>query len=111
MLAISAAISTQIEAGSPVRAVLVLAAFLLVPGWGLISLLSSGPPAAMLGLAIALSITLDVAGSLVLVWTGHFDVLAVAGIVGAVAVLLLLADLVRQSQSPRDETSAPQAAG
>ena len=65
----------------------------------------------MLGLALGLSMAIDVAGSLVLVWTGHFDVLVLTGTVGAVAVMLALADLVRHSQSPRGETSAPRAAG
>lgn len=110
-LAVAAAASTQIEAGSPVRAVLVFAAFLLVPGWAIVSLLDSGPPVAMLGLAIGLSLGVDVAGSLVLVWTGRFDVLVLTGIVGTVAVALLITDLVRQSQSSQTETPVPRAGG
>jgi len=112
MLAVVALASTQLEAGSPVRALVVLAAFLLVPGWALVSLLNSGPPAAMLGLAIGLSLAIDVAGSLVLVWTERFEVLSLGLILGTPSVMLLIGDLVLQSRSPRADVPAPpQAAG
>ena len=95
VLALAAAAATMIAAGSPLRTVLVVAAFLLVPGWSVVAWLPSGPPAAMLGLAIGLSLAIDVAGSVLLVWTPGMDLAVLVGGVGTLAVALLIADLVR----------------
>lgn len=111
VLAVAAAISTTMQPGSALRALLVFAAFLLVPGWGLVSLLGTASLADALGLAIGLSIAVDVLGSLVLVWTGHFDVLVLGAIVAAVSISLLIADLICRSHPRRGESSASQAAG
>lgn len=98
-LVLAAALSAiALEPGSPIRALAVLGAFVLVPGWALLSLGSSGPPAAMLGVAIGLSLAVDVAAGLLLVWTNLLDVAGVAAIVGTLAVLLLIDDLVRHSR-------------
>lgn len=110
VLAVAAAISMTMEPGSALRGLLVFAAFLLVPGWGLVSLMGSGPMVDTLGLAIGLSIAVDVLGSLVLVWTGHFDVLVLGAFVGAVSVSLLIADLIFSSHPERGGSSASQAA-
>jgi hypothetical protein len=99
-LAVVAAASTSIGAGSPVRAVLVLLAFLLVPGWGVVSLLKSGPATEMLGLMIGLSLAIDIAAGLLLVWVvrdWQVGVPLIAAIVGSIAVALAATDLVRQS--------------
>ena len=112
VVAFAAACSTQLSAGSPVRAIVVLAAFVLVPGWSLVSLTTSGPPVAMLGLAIGLSLAIDIVGSLALVWTGLFtDAQTFTAILGAGAVALLMRDAGRQMRSARLEAPAPQATG
>ncbi len=110
VLAIGAAAAAQLEAGSPLRALTVLGAFVVVPGWGVVSQLNSGPPAAMLGLAIGLSLALDVIGGLALLWTGQFThAPAFAGLVAALAVLLSARDVIRQGRSARADVPAPQA--
>jgi hypothetical protein len=103
-LAVFAAASTSIDAGSPVRAVLVLLAFLLVPGWGVVSLLKSGPAAEMLGLTIGLSLAINIAAGLLLVWVvggWQIGVPLIAAIVGSIAVALAATDLLRQAPSRR----------
>lgn len=109
VLAFAAAAATAIEPGSTLRALVVLAAFLLVPGWAAVSLLPSGPPAAMLGLAIGLSLAVEVAGGLLLVFTEAISIVVLAVIVGVAAVGLLLADVARQAQLAHDPSAPPPA--
>jgi hypothetical protein len=107
LVVVAAVLATALEAGSPIRAVVVLGAFVLVPGWALLSLGRSGPPAAMLGVAVGLSLAVDVAGGLLLVWTDLVDIAVLTAIVGTLAVLLLIDDLVRQPRSPLTAGEAP----
>ena len=110
ILTVTAAAAAAIDVGSPVRGLVVFAAFLLVPGWALVSLLDSGPPAAMLALAIGLSLAVDVAASLLLVWTGHFDdTLTAAAVLGALALLPVIRDLMQQPPPPQVGVSSPDA--
>ncbi|MEY2513486.1 MAG: hypothetical protein QOJ89_844 [bacterium] len=111
MLAVVAACSTAIAPGSPLRAVAILAALLLVPGWAVLSLTDSGPPTAMLGVAIGLSLGIDVLASIALVWIGAFTAApAFAAFAGAVAVAQLARDAVLQARSLRADMPAPQGA-
>ena len=63
---------------SPVRALVVLAATLVVPGGAVLTLLPVSRLPEWLGLAVALSLAVEVAGALVLIWTQWWrpDVLA-----------------------------------
>jgi hypothetical protein len=55
--------------GTPIRAVVVLAAMLLVPGGAVLTLLPVSRIPEWLGLAVSFSLAIEVAGSLVLIWT------------------------------------------
>jgi hypothetical protein len=95
--------------GTPLRAVVVFAALLLVPGGALLTLLPVGRLPEWLSLAVCLSLAIDVAGSLTLIWSHwwHPEVLAVA--LAVLSGAALLASLVRTGSF--GVTSVPEGPG
>jgi hypothetical protein len=87
---------------SPIRALLVFAAMLLIPGGSVLTLLPVDRLPEWFGLAIAFSLTIEVAGSLILIWTEWWrpEVLAlVLTILSAAALLTSLGRARRASGS------------
>jgi uncharacterized membrane protein len=76
-----------------VRPLVVLLTAAFVPGAGLLTLFPVGDLTTAAALAIALSLTLETVGSLILVWVGwwHPDVLG--GVLATLSGLLLVCDL------------------
>ena len=94
LLAIVACAALSIVASlDVVRPFAVLAAFCLVPGGAILTRLSVDDPVTGVALAFGLSLTLDVAASLVLVWTGWWHPELLAIVIGAASAVLLLDDL------------------
>lgn len=91
------------------RPPIVLASALLVPGAAVLTRLEIEDPVVGGALAIALSIAIDVLGSLALVWTGwwHPGVLAVT--LGAGATVLLVDDMRRSFIAGRRGRAAVEA--
>jgi uncharacterized membrane protein len=92
VLAGCAALVIALDA-QPVRPFVVFAAACFVPGGALLTQLRTGETLSDLALAVTLSIALEIAGSLVLAWTGwwHPEVLAI--VLGVAATAFLVADL------------------
>jgi hypothetical protein len=75
---------------TPLRALVVFAALLFVPGGALLTLLPVGRIPEWIGLAISLSLAIEVAGSLILIWSHWWrpEILAlVLAILSAAALL------------------------
>jgi hypothetical protein len=79
----------------PARPVVVLLAALLVPGGAMLTLLEVSEPLSAAALAVGLSLALEIAGSLAIVWTTFWHPVVLALALGAASVALLVRDLVR----------------
>jgi len=97
------AIAVVVPLGT-VRPFLVLAAALVVPGAAALTLLDVGEPLVELAVAVALSIAIDLLGSLALVWSEFWHPAAFAAALGTASVGLLLTD-IRRSLAPPDAAS------
>lgn len=78
----------------PVRPFVVLAAACFVPGGAVLTRLRTGEALTDLALAFGLSFALEIAGSLVLTWSGWWHPAALAIVLGAGSVGLLVTDLL-----------------
>lgn len=75
------------------RSIVTFSALLLVPGGALLCRLRVVGFAEWLGLAVALSLAIDVAGALALVWTSWWRPEVLAGTFAAVSVAALVIDI------------------
>jgi hypothetical protein len=106
-----AALATVLVAAfpdSPARPLCVFLAAIFVPGGAVLTRLRVRDPAAFAGLAIAISLAIETAISLVLVWTRWFEPDALGFALLAIALPLLTIDLLRlQTDESRDTTEIP----
>ncbi len=79
----------------PARPFVVLLAALFVPGGAALTLLEVSEPLSAAALAIGLSLALEIAGSLAIVWTTFWHPVVLALVLGAASVALLTRDLAR----------------
>jgi hypothetical protein len=88
------AVAAVLLADTPVRPAVLFAAACVVPGGALITRLRTGELLADAGLAIGLSLALEILASSVLAWTGwwHPELLAIG--LGGVSLALLVGDLL-----------------
>ncbi|MDX6715105.1 MAG: hypothetical protein QOH30_1663 [Baekduia sp.] len=94
-LAVVAVVFVTALPDSPARPLCVFLAAIFVPGGAILTRLKVREPAALVGLAIALSLAIETAISLVLVWTKWFEPDALGIAVLAISVPLLATDLLR----------------
>jgi uncharacterized membrane protein len=92
VLSVAAALAVAADA-QPVRPFVVFAAACLVPGGALLTRLRTGELLSNLALAVTLSFALEIAGSLVLAWSGWWHPEALGILLGASSAGLLLFDL------------------
>jgi hypothetical protein len=94
---------------SPARPLCVFVAAIFVPGGAVLSRLKVRDPAAFVGLAIALSLAIETAISLALVWTRWFEPNALGIALLAISLPLLAIDLLRIRTDPSflDTTEIP----
>ncbi len=85
----------------PARPVVVLLAALFVPGGAALTLLDVSEPLSAAALAVGLSLALEIAGSLAIVWTTYWHPVVLALVLGAASVALLSRDLARRSTDLR----------
>lgn len=99
------------DAPEVVRVVHGVAAMLLVPGGALLTRIHLANPAEWVGLAIALSLALETAGCLAMVWSGwwHPEILAV--VVAAVSAALIVTDMAKKTAEMRSAAPGPPRAG
>lgn len=88
-----------VDVTGPMRLVVTLATMALLPGVAVLTRLAPSDPAVWLGLAIAISLAVETAVSLVMAWSGQWYPAHVAGGLAAVCVLVLLDD-VRRAVTP-----------
>jgi len=99
LLVLAAAAALVVAADlQPVRPFVVFAAACLVPGGAILTRLRTGEPLTEVALTFGLSFAVEIAGSLVLTWSGwwHPEALWIALGIGSVG--LLVSDLVRVSR-------------
>jgi hypothetical protein len=96
----------------PVRPFVVLAAACFVPGGAILTRLRTGEAMTDVALAVGLSLAMEIAGSLVLAWSGWWHPEALGIVLGAGSMGLLVADLVevRRRVVPSLVTKAPRRA-
>ncbi len=75
------------------RPFVVFVAACLVPGGALLTRLRVGDPAAAVGLAIGLSLGVEIVGSLALVWSGFWHPVLLAAVLGVGSTALIGSDL------------------
>jgi hypothetical protein len=85
----------------PARPVVVLLAALFVPGGAALTLLDVSEPLSAAALAVGLSLSLEIAGSLAIVWTTYWHPVVLALVLGAASVALLARDLARRASGLR----------
>lgn len=78
----------------PVRPYVVFVAACLIPGGAIVTRLRTGEGLTDLALAIGLSLGVEIAGSLVLTWSGWWHPEALGIVLGAGSLALLTGDLV-----------------
>ena len=94
LLALAAAAATAIAASiEPVRPFLALAAAAVVPGGALLTRLRVDDALTAVSLAIGLSLAIDIAASLALVWTGWWQPELLAFVIGGLSAALLIEDI------------------
>jgi CHASE2 domain-containing sensor protein len=98
-LTLAAALAVVANA-TPVRPFVVFAAAVLVPGGALLTKLRTEESITDLALAMGLSLAIDIAGSLILAWSGWWHPVALAIALGAASSALLLADLLEVGRAP-----------
>jgi hypothetical protein len=87
------AVLSAFVAPAPVRALLILAAAVALPGAAITVRLNLGDALTTIGLTVALGLTVDVLVALAMVWTGWFHPVAAAVVVGAASTASLAAHL------------------
>ena len=94
---------------SPARPLCVFVAAIFVPGGAILTRLKVRDPAAFVGLAIALSLALETAISLALVWSRWFEPNVLGLALLAIALPLIAIDLIRVKTDPtfHDTTEIP----
>lgn len=90
---------------SPARPLCVFLAAILVPGGAVLTRLRVRDPGAFVGLAIAISIAIEVGLSLILVWTHWFEPEAAGAALLAISLPLLAIDLLRLRTDEFTETT------
>jgi len=86
---------------TPIRAFVVFAAMLLVPGGSVLTLLPVDRIPEWLGLAVSFSLAIEVAGSLVLIWTQWWRPEVLALVLTVLSGAALLRSLGRARRSAR----------
>ena len=82
---------------SPVRVVVALSFMLFVPGWALVELLAIRDPLHQLMLATSVSIALETAVGLILLYAGAFTITNSLAVVASLTILVIAATLVRET--------------
>lgn len=83
----------------PVRPFVVLVAACLAPGGAILTRLRTGEGLTDLALAVGLSLAVEIAGSLLLAWSGWWHPAALGLLLGAGSAVLLVSDLVQGSRA------------
>lgn len=95
LLGLLAAAATVVTGDvQPVRPFVVFAAALLVPGGALLTKLRTGESITDLALTVGLSLAVEVAGGLILAWSGWWHPVTLAVVLGGGSSALLLRDLL-----------------
>lgn len=101
---------------TPIRALVVFVAMLFVPGGSVLTLLPVDRIPEWLGLAVSFSLAIEVAGSLILIWTQWWHPEVLALVLTVLSGAALLTSLGRARGSARrvggiDATSIPEGLG
>lgn len=95
LLAAATVASLLLDAPSPIRLLLLLAAACLIPGSALLTLLPVEDPFEAFALAVGFGFTLETVGALAMVWTGWWHPYGWTIVLGALACVMLTLDLRR----------------
>jgi hypothetical protein len=87
------AVLAAVAAPAPVRALLILAAAVALPGAAITLRLKLGDAVTAIGLTVALGLTVDIIAGLALVWSGWWHPALAAAIVGGASTITLLPEL------------------
>jgi hypothetical protein len=98
-LAVAAAVVIVVDA-RPERPFVVFAAACVVPGGAVLTRLRTGDAMTNFALAISWSLALEIAGSLVLAWSGWWHPEVLGMVLGAASAGLLVADLLQDRSEP-----------
>ena len=92
-----------VGADEPLRFAAVLLAFLLVPGWAVVSRLATDDPLTALALTVAFSLAIDTAAGLILVWTGWWEPGLLAGMIACASAAAMAAEMSTRHRSRIDQ--------
>jgi hypothetical protein len=96
-----AAVLRVADAPAAVRVPIVFLAASLAPGGAVLRLLPDGSRTSSLAVAVSLSLSIEIAGSLVMVWTGWWHPLLFAVVIGGLSAAVLMVDLSRRGRPLR----------
>jgi hypothetical protein len=100
-LIVLAAVLGLLDAPAPPRVTILLLAALLGPGGALLKLLPRDNMTGSLAVAVSLSLSIEIAGALLMAWARWWHPLGFALVVGGFAVGVLMIDLSRHRGAPR----------
>jgi hypothetical protein len=82
-----------LNASAPLRALGLLVAACLVPGGAMLTFLQVDGVTSLLAIAVSLSLSVEIAGSLAMVWTHWWHPIGFAVLIGTLAAILLIVDV------------------
>jgi hypothetical protein len=100
-LIVLAAVLGVLDAPTALRVPILFLAASVGPGGAVLRLLPEDNFTSSVAVAVSLSLSIEIAGSLLMVWTGWWHPLVFATVVGGLAVGVLVIDLSRQRGAPR----------